>query len=102
MRIVMMYYVDFYSLFEHPESDWETIFEQKKPLQNQIFLGEGLTKTKTDRMKPIYLDSISYSVVSISLPDSNNKKRPMPFGVITYGVFFGGVIPLVLVMWATS
>ncbi len=38
VRIVLMYYVDFYSLFEHPESDWEAIFEQKEaPLQQSLF-----------------------------------------------------------------
>ena len=26
MRITLMYYVDFYSLFNHPEKDWETLF----------------------------------------------------------------------------
>lgn len=30
VRIVLMYYVDFYSLFEHPESDWKAIFEPKE------------------------------------------------------------------------
>ena len=25
MRITLMYYVDFYSLFNHPEKDWETL-----------------------------------------------------------------------------
>lgn len=38
VRIVLMYYVDFYSLFEHPESDWEAIFEQKEaPTQPSLF-----------------------------------------------------------------
>jgi hypothetical protein len=27
VRITLMYYVDFYSLFNHPEKDWEAILE---------------------------------------------------------------------------
>ena len=27
MRITLMYYVDFYSLFNHPEKDWETLLD---------------------------------------------------------------------------
>ena len=29
MRITLMYYVDFYSLFNHPEKDWETLLNVK-------------------------------------------------------------------------
>lgn len=28
IRITMMYYVDLYSLLNHPEKDWESILEQ--------------------------------------------------------------------------
>ncbi len=54
VRIVLMYYVDFYSLFEHPESDWEAIFEPKKFRQSQIFFPGGLTKMKSDGRQPIH------------------------------------------------
>ena len=39
MRITVMYYVDFYSLFNHPEKDWETLLnvEQKDDYQLSIF-----------------------------------------------------------------
>src|SRR5574344_1667944 len=29
VRITLMYYVDFYSLFNHPEKDWETCLNEK-------------------------------------------------------------------------
>lgn len=39
MRITLMYYVDFYSLFKHPEKDWETLLDvrQKEDCQLSIF-----------------------------------------------------------------
>ena len=39
MRITLMYYVDFYSLFNHPEKDWETLLnvKQKEDYQLSIF-----------------------------------------------------------------
>ena len=39
MRITLMYYVDFYSLFNHPEKDWETLLDvsQKEDCQISIF-----------------------------------------------------------------
>ena len=39
MRITLMYYVDFYSLFNHPEKDWETLLDvsQKEDRQLSIF-----------------------------------------------------------------
>ena len=39
MRIILMYYVDFYSLFNHPEKDWETLLDvrQKEDCQLSIF-----------------------------------------------------------------
>lgn len=40
MRITLMYYyVDFYSLFNHPEKDWETLLDvsQKEDCQLYIF-----------------------------------------------------------------
>lgn len=39
MRITLMYYVDSYSLFNHPEKDWETLLEvsQKENYQRSIF-----------------------------------------------------------------
>ena len=39
MRITLMYYIDFYSLFNHPEKDWETLLnvEQKEDYQLSIF-----------------------------------------------------------------
>ena len=39
MRITLMYYVDFYSLFNHPEKDWETFLDvrQKEDCQLSIF-----------------------------------------------------------------
>lgn len=54
MRIVLMYYVDFYSLFEHPESDWEAMFEPKEAPQEPNLFGWGLTKTKSDEIQLIY------------------------------------------------
>ncbi|SUB88035.1 Transposase [Porphyromonas macacae] len=41
VRIVLMYYVDFYSLFEHPESDWEAIFEPKEAPPEPNLFGWG-------------------------------------------------------------
>ena len=39
MRITLMSYVDFYSLFNHPEKDWETLLDvnQKEDYQLSIF-----------------------------------------------------------------
>lgn len=39
MRITLMYYVDFYSLFNHPEKDWETLLDvnQEEDYQLSIF-----------------------------------------------------------------
>ena len=39
IRITLMYYVDFYSLFNHPEKDWETLLnvKQKEDYQLSIF-----------------------------------------------------------------
>ena len=39
MRITLMYYVDFYSLFNHPEKDWENLLDvrQKEDCQLSIF-----------------------------------------------------------------
>ena len=50
MRITLMYYVDFYSLFNHPEKDWETLLDvnQKEDYQPSIFLmGLGITKCRS-------------------------------------------------------
>ena len=35
VRITLMYYVDFYSLFNHPEKDWESILEAASELPHQ-------------------------------------------------------------------
>lgn len=39
VRITLMYYVDFYSLFNHPEKDWESLLESASadPLQLTLF-----------------------------------------------------------------
>lgn len=39
VRITLMYYVDFYSLFNHPEKDWESILEaaSEVPRQPSLF-----------------------------------------------------------------
>lgn len=39
IRITLMYYVDFYSLFNHPEKDWETLLSvnRKEDYQLSIF-----------------------------------------------------------------
>ena len=39
MRIMLMYYVDFYSLFNHPERDWEAILKaaSEEPPQLELF-----------------------------------------------------------------
>lgn len=39
IRITLMYYVDFYSLFNHPEKDWETLLsvDRKEDYQLSIF-----------------------------------------------------------------
>lgn len=71
MRIVIIYYVDFCSLFEHSRAIGRRSSNPKKPF-NQIFLVEGLTKTKTDGMKPIYLDPKAYSIDSLILADYKN------------------------------
>lgn len=41
VRIVLMYYVDFYSLFEHPESDWKAMFEHKEAPPEPNLFGWG-------------------------------------------------------------
>ena len=38
MRITLMYYVDFYSLFNHPEKDWETLLNPEQKDDYQLFL----------------------------------------------------------------
>ena len=44
VRIVLMYYVDFYSLFNHPEKDWEMLLNQssKSPPIASLFDQGGL------------------------------------------------------------
>jgi hypothetical protein len=39
VRITLMYYIDFYSLFNHPEKDWEAILKEAsdEPLQLMLF-----------------------------------------------------------------
>lgn len=39
MRITLMYYVDFYNLFNHPEKDWETLLTRimKKTINCHFF-----------------------------------------------------------------
>lgn len=39
IRITLMYYVDFYSLFNHPEKDWETLLDvgEKEDYQLSLF-----------------------------------------------------------------
>ena len=50
MRITLMYYVDFYSLFNHPEKDWETLLDvrQKEDCQLSIFEGAWNNKIRLD------------------------------------------------------
>ena len=38
MRITLMYYVDFYSLFNHPEKDWEMLLNPEQEDDYQLFL----------------------------------------------------------------
>ena len=38
MRITLMYYVDFYSLFNHPEKDWETLLDVNHKEDYQLFI----------------------------------------------------------------
>lgn len=38
MRITLMYYVDFYSLFNHPEKDWETLLDVNPKEDYQLFI----------------------------------------------------------------
>lgn len=44
VRITLMYYVDFYSLFNHPEKDWETCLNEKldSPPEPSFFDSGGL------------------------------------------------------------
>ena len=51
MRIAMMYYVDFYSLFNNPEKDWGQMLNQaKNHLRNPLYLIRGgLEKQVLDR-----------------------------------------------------
>ena len=39
VRIMLMYYVDFYSLFNHPERDWEAMLKaaSEEPEQLELF-----------------------------------------------------------------
>lgn len=37
MRITLMYHVDFHSLFNHPEKDWETLLEVNLKEDFQLF-----------------------------------------------------------------
>lgn len=38
VRITLMYYVDFYSLFNHPEKDWESILKSASEVPRQLTL----------------------------------------------------------------
>lgn len=38
IRITLMYYVDFYSLFNHPEKDWETLLDVREREDYQLSL----------------------------------------------------------------
>ena len=38
MRITLMYYVDFYSLFNHPEKDWENLLDVNQKEDYQLFI----------------------------------------------------------------
>jgi hypothetical protein len=45
VRIILMYYVDFYSFFNHPEKDWEKLLEVAHPPQEEPSLfDEGAWK----------------------------------------------------------
>jgi hypothetical protein len=35
VRITLMYYVNFYSLFNHPEKDWEKLLDVASPQQEE-------------------------------------------------------------------
>jgi hypothetical protein len=35
VRIILMYYVDFYIFFNHPEKDWEKLLEVAHPPQEE-------------------------------------------------------------------
>jgi hypothetical protein len=35
VRIILMYYIDFYSFFNHPEKDWEKLLEVAHPPQEE-------------------------------------------------------------------
>lgn len=40
VRITLMYYADFYSLFNHPEKDWEAMLKatsESPPIQPSLF-----------------------------------------------------------------
>ena len=38
LRITLMYYVDFYSLFNHPEKDWENLLDVNQKGDYQLFI----------------------------------------------------------------
>ena len=46
MRITLMYYVDFYSLFNHPDKDWETLLDVRQKEDCQLLFFEGAWNNK--------------------------------------------------------
>lgn len=54
LRITLMYYVDFYSLFSHPEKDWEILLHEASgaPPEPSLFGRRGLVSLKTKTQQP--------------------------------------------------
>lgn len=82
MRIVLMYYVDFYSLFELPESDWEAMFEPKEAHRNQIFWLGDLLKRKLTECNLFTKIARPIEYYLRSLADSNSYKHPAGSGYL--------------------
>lgn len=52
VRITLMYYVDFYSLFNNPEKEWEIIPRPPEHLPDHRFLTQGACKMKKQTQTP--------------------------------------------------
>jgi pimeloyl-ACP methyl ester carboxylesterase len=78
-----MYYVDFYSFFNHPEKDWEKLLEVAPPPQEEPSLfdsgGLDIKKGRLDRLKsaaePCVIDISKFYRTAINLNTRNMTKK---------------------------
>ena len=80
VRITLMYYVDFYSLFNNPEKEWEIILSEAfgAPPQPSLFDWRVLIKSKRRlEHRKISVRAILFCTIWV-LSDSNNFKLTCP------------------------